>query len=209
MFIRSLMLGPFGVNCYIVACEETKECVIIDPGFDVKRIIAELKIEGLTLKAIINTHCHIDHVGAVQDLRKATGVPFLIHKDEEPLLKTLGHQAMMFGLAPFTVEKPDGYLKEGDIVSFGKEKLTVLETPGHSPGSISFYSDEIVFVGDVLFAGSIGRTDLIGGSLDTLIASIFNKLIPLGENTVVYSGHGPETTIGNEKRSNPFLNGTY
>ncbi|MBN2384996.1 MBL fold metallo-hydrolase [bacterium] len=205
MLIKKLTLGPFAVNCYILWCEQTRKAVIIDPGAEAERILAIIEQKKLETIALVNTHCHIDHVGAIETIRAATRSPFYIHQADEMLLKMVAQQAIMFGLPPFQVNKPDSYLKEGDCLEFGSEKLTVLETPGHSPGGISFASDGVVFVGDLLFAGSVGRTDLFGGSFEVLLHSIEKKIVPLGEETVVYCGHGPETTIGYELRSNPFL----
>jgi hydroxyacylglutathione hydrolase len=205
VLIRTLVVGPFGVNCFVVACEKTKEGLIIDPGDDPQTILDVIAGEKINVKYILNTHCHIDHVGAVERVRKATGATFYIHRAEEPLLAGVGQQAMLFGLRPFTVGKPDGYLKDGDRFTFGNDSLLVLETPGHSPGGVSFSAPGVVFVGDLLFAGSVGRTDLPGGSFDLLKQSILTKIVPLGEETIVYCGHGPETTVGREVKYNPFL----
>lgn len=205
MFVKKIVVGPFQMNCYIVGAEETKEAIIIDPGDNAREILDIIAREKIHIKKIVNTHCHIDHVGAVEEIRKTLNVPFLIHKADEPFLKTVSHQAMMFGLPPFSVNPPDGYVAENDIIPLGTEELTVLETPGHSMGGITLSGPGIAFVGDLLFAGSVGRTDLPGGSFDILKQSIFTKIVPLGENTIIYSGHGPDTTVGDELKHNPFL----
>jgi glyoxylase-like metal-dependent hydrolase (beta-lactamase superfamily II) len=178
---------------------------VIDPGDDAPEILAELAAAKLKVKYILNTHGHFDHVGANKKMKEATNAPILIHASDAPMLPTLSAHARMFGLSAENSPEADQLIKDGDIISFGKNiTLKVIHTPGHTPGGVSFYTDKIVFVGDTLFAGSIGRTDFPGGDYDTLIASIQKKLFLLGDDVVVYTGHGPETTIGREKRLNPF-----
>ena len=180
------------VNCFILGDESSGQGVVIDPGGNVDQIADILEGHKLGLESIINTHGHWDHTGGNADLKRTCGGRILIHAAEER--------------RGFT---PDGYLEEGDTISFGPEVLRVLETPGHSPGGISLYlaEEQVVFVGDLLFAGSIGRTDLTGGSFEVLIRSVKEKIFPLGDGVRVLPGHGPMTTIGQEKRSNPFLRG--
>jgi glyoxylase-like metal-dependent hydrolase (beta-lactamase superfamily II) len=192
-------------NCYIIGCESTKSAAVIDPGDEADRILKELAKDGLTLKYIINTHGHFDHVGGNYDLKKASGADIVIHPADEPMLADLVRTAAAFGLSAQNSPAPDRTVQEGDTISFGDITLRVLDTPGHSPGGISLHTDNMVFVGDTLFAGSIGRTDLPGGDFQTLISSIKTKLFPLGDDTKVYTGHGPATSIGQEKRANPFL----
>lgn len=192
-------------NCYILGCESTKSAAVIDPGDEADRILKELAKDGLTLKYIINTHGHFDHVGGNYDLKKASGADIVIHPADEPMLADLVRTAAAFGLSAQNSPAPDRTVQEGDTISFGEISLRVLDTPGHSPGGISLHTDNMVFVGDTLFAGSIGRTDLPGGDFQTLISSIKTKLFPLGDDTKVYTGHGPATSIGQEKRANPFL----
>lgn len=192
-------------NCYIIGCESTKSAAVIDPGEEADRILKELAKDSLTLKYIINTHGHFDHVGGNYDLKKASGADIVIHPADEAMLADLVRTAAAFGLSAQNSPAPDRTVQEGDTISFGEITLRVLDTPGHSPGGISLHTDNMVFVGDTLFAGSIGRTDLPGGDFQTLISSIKTKLFPLGDDTKVYTGHGPATSIGQEKRANPFL----
>lgn len=192
-------------NCYILGCERTRSAAVIDPGDEADRILLKLAEDNLRLEYIINTHGHFDHVGANGPLKKATGAEIVIHPADAPMLAQLGRTAASFGLSVENSPPPDRTVGEGDVISFGDISLKVLHTPGHSPGGISLYTDGMVFVGDTLFAGSIGRTDLPGGDFNTLIAAIKTKLFPLGDDVLVYTGHGPETTVGREKRANPFL----
>jgi hydroxyacylglutathione hydrolase len=192
-------------NCFILGCEDTREAVVIDPGDDADRILMILAKEKLTVKYLINTHGHFDHVGANRRMKEVTGAKLAIHPDDVPMLSELSRSAASFGLSAENSPEPDLLLNEGDTVSFGNITLKVIHTPGHSRGGISLYTPGHLFAGDTLFAGSIGRTDLPGGDYDTLIASIKEKLLVLPDDTVVYTGHGPETTIADEKRMNPFL----
>jgi hydroxyacylglutathione hydrolase len=205
LIIKKLPVGPLMTNCFVLGCEETKEAVVIDPGDDADKILMTLAQSALTLKYIINTHGHFDHVGANKQLKEATGADILIHKLDEPMLGHLKAMAASFGLPMENSPAADGNLDDNDTVRFGKIEMKVLFTPGHSPGGISLFTDKAVFVGDSLFYGSIGRTDLPGGDYDTLINSIKNRLFVLGDDVTVYSGHTPETTIGQEKRHNPFV----
>ncbi len=205
MIVQKLEVGPIMANCFIVGCENTKEAVVIDPGDDADRILMALAKSGLKVKYLINTHGHFDHVGANKRMKEATGADIAIHAADEPMLMELSGSARMFGLSAENSPPADLLLKDGDTVVFGDITLTVIHTPGHSPGGICLYTAGHLFAGDTLFAGSIGRTDLPGGDYDTLISGIKQKLLVLDEKTVVYTGHGPETTIGNEKVMNPFL----
>ena len=205
MIIKKLEVGPIMANCFILGCELTKQAVVIDPGDDADRILMELGKSNLTVKYLINTHGHFDHVSANKRMKEATGAQIAIHPEDEPMLHELSQSALMFGLSAENSPPADILLKDGDEVSFGDITLQVIHTPGHSRGGISLYTKGHLFSGDTLFAGSIGRTDLSGGDYDTLISSIKEKLLIFDEDTIVYTGHGPETTIGNEKRMNPFL----
>jgi glyoxylase-like metal-dependent hydrolase (beta-lactamase superfamily II) len=205
VIIKKLEVGPIMANCYILGCESTKEAVVIDPGDDADRILMELAKAGLKVKYLVNTHGHFDHVGANKRMKEVTGAELAIHPDDEPMLKELSRSAMMFGLSAENSPPADIRLNDGDEISFGDITLKVIHTPGHSKGGICLYTKGYLFAGDTLFAGSIGRTDLPGGDYDTLIAGIKEKLLVLDPDTVVYTGHGPETTIANEKRMNPFL----
>jgi glyoxylase-like metal-dependent hydrolase (beta-lactamase superfamily II) len=204
VIIKALAVGPIMANCFILGCEQTKTAVVVDPGDEADRILLELAQDQLTVKHIINTHGHFDHVGANKQVKAATGADIMIHAADAPLLEHLSASASAFGLACEDSPAPDRLLDEGDQVTFGELTLKVLHTPGHTPGGISLYSDGCVFVGDTLFAGSIGRTDFPGGDYDTLIASIQQKLFPLGDDVRVFTGHGPETSIGTERQYNPF-----
>lgn len=206
MIVKQLSVGPIQTNCYIVGCEETKEGVVIDPGDEPERILAEVEKSGLTVKYILNTHAHFDHVMANKALVEATGAPLALHPLDLPLLRQNGG-AMFFGMTVSPSPDPDIELAEGDAIEFGTHTFQVLYTPGHTPGHVSFYEAEvgIIFDGDVLFASGIGRTDLPGGNYETLINSINEKLMVLPDETTVCSGHGPVTTIGRERAGNPWL----
>ncbi len=192
-------------NCYIVGCEDTKQAAVIDPGDDADRILMALAKAELKVEYLINTHGHFDHVGANKRMKDATAAHIAIHPDDEPMLLDLSSHAAMFGLGAENSPPADVRLKDGDTISFGNITFEVIHTPGHSPGGICLHTPGYLFSGDTLFMGSIGRTDLPGGNYDTLISSIKTKLLNLDENTIVYPGHGPESSIANEKRVNPFL----
>ncbi|MCG3211317.1 MAG: Hydroxyacylglutathione hydrolase GloC [Anaerolineae bacterium] len=206
MIVKQLPLGVIQTNCYMVGCKETGEGVVIDPGDEAERVLAEVKAAGLTIKYVLNTHAHFDHIMANADVVRATGAPLALHPLDLPLLRQRGG-AGFFGVAAPASPEPDIKLAEGDTIVFGRHTFEVLFTPGHTPGHVSFYerSQGIVFDGDVLFAGGIGRTDLPGGDYETLMESITEKLMTLPDDTVVCSGHGPVTTIGRERAGNPWL----
>ena len=205
MIIEQLEVGVFAENCYIVGCKETREGIVIDPGDEVARISRKIGEMDLQIKYILVTHAHLDHVKELNALNEDLKVPVLMHRDDQFLLDNLPAQAAAFGLTCSGIPKVDKYIEEGEKVEFGKISFNVLQTPGHSPGSVTYATEGLAFSGDVLFDGSIGRTDLPGGDFNILINTIKTKLFPLGEGTIVYSGHGPPTTIGREKESNPFL----
>ncbi len=206
MIVRSMPVGPLQANCYIAGCDQTRQAVVVDPGGDVDRILSALKKNQLSLTAIINTHGHFDHVGGNKALKAATGADLMIHKGDAPMLAQLGRAAAAWGLQAEDSPRPDRFLEDGDILTFGSLEFKVIHTPGHSPGGICLYEKNAgaLFVGDTLFAGSIGRTDLPGGDYDTLITHIQKKLFTLPDDTKVYNGHMEPTTIGREKRFNPF-----
>jgi glyoxylase-like metal-dependent hydrolase (beta-lactamase superfamily II) len=205
LIIKELAVGPLMANCFIAGCEDTKEAVVIDPGGEADRILLSLAESELKVKYIINTHGHFDHVSANGKMKEATGADLLIHPLDAPMLGMLSSNATVFGISVANSPPCDRTIEEGEMVSFGDFTFNVIHTPGHTPGGISLYSDGIIFVGDTLFAGSIGRTDFPGGDFDTLIASIKTKLFKLEDDVRVLSGHGPETSIGREKRFNPFV----
>lgn len=200
---------PFQQNCTILFDGESKAGVVVDPGGDVDQILSAIEGNGLTIEAIWLTHGHIDHAGGAMELKDALGVPLIgPHKDDLPLLSGLEQQAQMFGLVGKVRNcTPDRFLDEGETVSFGGHDFRVLHCPGHAPGHVVYYNEAAKFahVGDVLFHGSIGRTDLPGGDHATLIRSIREKLFPLGDEVGFICGHGPGGRIGDERRSNPFL----
>jgi len=206
--IETFPVGPLQCNCVIIGDDRTKSAVVIDPGDEIERVSAALDRLGFTVAAIVATHGHIDHVGGFADLKKLTGAKTLLHEADVPLYQDLATQAGWLGIAPPSMTAIDGGLDEAAGLDVGGLRLDVRHTPGHSPGSVSLVLPEdvpILFSGDTLFAGSIGRTDLWGGSFDEIIASIRAKLLTLPDETVVIPGHGPRTTIGDERRSNPFL----
>ena len=208
--IKKFTFNPVQENTFVVY-DETGECTIIDAGcyFEYEReeldgFIAEKQLKPVRL---INTHCHFDHIMGITHCRIKYKVPFEIHPDEEVLVEHAVDSGDRFGIPMEPIDAPDAYFKEGDRITFGNSYLEVIESPGHSPGGVVFYNQEqkILIAGDVLFYGSIGRTDLPGGSFEQLTNNIKTKLLTLPEETVVYCGHGPETTIGFEKKNNPFL----
>ena len=205
MIIKNIVVGPLEVNCYILGCEDTKEAAIIDPGENADEIISNIEKEGLKPRFIINTHAHFDHIGGVKVIQDHFKIDFILHEGDLFLVENASEQATAFGLKPISKPVVNKNATNGEKVNLGNKSITVIHTPGHSPGGVCYYSGNNVFVGDTLFAGSIGRTDLPGGSYETLINSIKENLFPLGDSTIVYPGHGPSTTIGNEKEHNPFL----
>ena len=207
MRIVQIPNGQFVENCYLVVDERAGECAIVDPGEEAGLILHKLAATSAKPVAIWLTHAHIDHVLGVPRVAAETGVPVWLHAADRPLYDAVPEQAAWFGLAAPALPPPDRTFAHGDTVRVGDLAFQVRHTPGHSPGSVSLVGPGVVLVGDVLFAGSIGRTDLPGGDFDTLIASIERELLSLPDATIVYTGHGPETTVGHERRSNPFLTG--
>jgi glyoxylase-like metal-dependent hydrolase (beta-lactamase superfamily II) len=205
LIIKDLVVGPLMANCFIFGCKKTGEAVVIDPGGDADRILLSLADSQLKVKYIINTHGHFDHVCGNGKMKDATGADILIHPLDAPMLGMLSSNAAIFGISVENSPPCDRTIEEGETIFFGNISLKVIHTPGHTPGGISLYTDGIVFVGDTLFAGSIGRTDFPGGDFGTLISSIKTKLFNMEDDMRVLSGHGPETSIGREKRFNPFV----
>lgn len=203
--IVTLTNGAFAENCYLVGDPASGDAVVVDPGEEVELFEARARHEGWTVRAIWLTHAHVDHLAGVGQLAADTGAPILLHPADRALYDGFPAQAAMFGLPGAPLPAPAGRLEAGVPVAVGGCAFDVLHTPGHSPGGVTFAGHGVAIVGDALFAGSIGRTDLPGGDQETLLASIREKLFALPDATVVYAGHGPPTTIGAEKRDNPFV----
>jgi len=204
MILEKLVVGPLEVNCYIFG-DENGEVVVIDPGAEGERIIAFIEERGYRPRCIINTHCHIDHIRANADVKGKYNIPILVHKEDAPILTSPQDAELEEMIGGKPSPPADRLLSEGDEIKVGSFTLKVIHTPGHTPGGISLLFDDGVFTGDTLFAGGVGRTDLPGGSWDTLVSSIREKLLVLPDSLPIYPGHGPSSTIGEEKRYNPFL----
>jgi hydroxyacylglutathione hydrolase len=211
-----LPVGMLQCNCSIIGDPETREALVVDPGDEAGRILELLAKHALTVKAIVSTHAHIDHVGGLRKMQQATGAPVLMHGDDMELYHHLDVQAAWIGMRTPDPASVDKFLREGDTLRWGRFEANVLHTPGHTPGSISLYlapqpqtkagtETGRLLAGDTLFAGSIGRTDLWGGSPEQILRSIHQKLLILPDETIVYPGHGAATTIGEERAGNPFL----
>jgi hydroxyacylglutathione hydrolase len=209
MILEMLTVGPFQENCYVIGDEETGAGALVDPGDEAARIALAVEQTGLDIGQIIITHAHIDHVGAVAALADEYACPVLMHAEAEPMLQQLPTQAMMMGLRFGRVPVVDRHIEDEELIDVGGLRMRSLYTPGHAPGHLAFYvADEgLVLSGDALFAGSVGRTDLLGGDMELLMRSINGRLLTLPDQTRVVPGHGPETTIGEERATNPFLGG--
>jgi len=207
MIFEILAVGSLKANCFILGCEETKEGVVVDPGGDPEKIIAAVDRLGLRITHVINTHGHFDHVGGNGKVLEHTDAEFLIHAEDVRFLSMASNVAVKYGVTAENSPDPDRLLVDGMIILFGKYQMSVLHTPGHTPGGCCLYiaAEGLVISGDTLFAEGVGRTDFPGGSHKLLIESIRTKLLTLPETTRVYPGHGPSTTIGHEKRNNPFI----
>ena len=204
MIIKRVTVGPFESNCYIVGSESPKDGMIIDPGADAKEILKNVNGLGLDIKLILLTHGHIDHIDAVMGVKEATGAELAIHSADTQFIE--GHHVdALFGFSYPKLPPADRLVKGGDTIDIGDLRFLVLHTPGHTLGGICLLGHGVVFTGDTLFNYGIGRTDFPGGSYDQLLNSIHTKLMVLPDSTVVYPGHGPESTIGAERRGNPFL----
>lgn len=214
IYVR-IPVGMLQCNCQIIGDPKTREAIVVDPGDEVERILSMLGRYKLTVKAILSTHAHIDHVGGLAKLHQYTGAPVMMHGEDLPLYHGMEMQAAFLGMPSPELTNVDHLLKDGDILPWGMFAAAVIHTPGHTPGSVSLFLPKVcgkiqlaqpqLFAGDTLFAGSIGRTDLWGGSMEQMMESLHDKLMQLPEETLVHPGHGATTTIGEEKQSNPFL----
>lgn len=208
MFVETLQLGPIGTNGYVIGDEATRQGAVIDPGGDAPRVLATLGQRHLTATALVVTHAHFDHIGGVRELVEATGAPFLLFEAELPVLEVAAERAsVLFGITVPQPPVPDRLLRHGEMVTLAGASFRVVHTPGHSPGHMCLIGDGLAFVGDVIFRGSIGRTDLPGADFEALMRSIATYILPLPDHTVLYNGHGPATTVGHERRTNPFVAG--
>jgi hydroxyacylglutathione hydrolase len=207
VLVKTFVLGPIDSNAYILADEATRRAAVIDPGMGSEHLLEALEGDRLRLDVVINTHGHFDHVFCDSYFTSKTGARLLIHGADMPLLRQMPEFARHYGFSVADPPRPDGLLKEGDIIPVGDLAVRVYHTPGHSPGGVCLHVGGALFSGDSLLAGSIGRTDIPGGSYPELIASIKEKLLRLPDSTVVYTGHGPQTTIADERAYNPFLIG--
>ncbi len=207
MLFESLPVGPLSVNCFVIACPTTHEGIVVDPGGDVEQIVELVRKHQLTIRAVINTHGHFDHIGGNQQAVAAFGAGLMIHRDDEPMLQRCAEVARNYGIQCQNSPPADSFLEDGAEISFGTCHLKVLHTPGHTRGGCCLYfeKERIVITGDTLFADSIGRTDLPGGSHQQLLDSIASKLFTLPDDVTAYPGHGASTTIGYEKANNPYF----
>ena len=205
MIVETLVVGMIQANCFLVADPATKKALIIDPGGDAPVIAQRVEQLGLEVEAIVLTHGHFDHVEGVGELVKLIDAPVYCHAEAVELIRNLGAQGNLFNVPVRQVPVPEKFLADGDTLPFGELTAKVLHTPGHSPGSISLAINDHVFVGDLLFKSSIGRTDLMGGNYETLLQSVRQKIFTLPEAAVVHPGHGPDTTVGAELHTNPFF----
>jgi hydroxyacylglutathione hydrolase len=209
MLIEKLAVGPFQCNCSILACQETKEAIIVDPGDEAGRILEKIVQHGLKPKYLVHTHAHLDHVAGTFGVHEQYKGEVCLHREDLFLYENVAMQAALFNLPSFQVPEIKNFIEDGDVLKFGKLQMEVLHTPGHTPGSVSFLvsseKESQLFTGDTLFLGSIGRTDLWGGDYAQILTSIKDKLLPFDDKTPVHPGHGPQTTIGAERRHNPFL----
>lgn len=208
MLFETIVVGPLGVNCFILGDKQSKEGMVVDPGADCDIILATVAQFGINVKYIVNTHGHFDHMGCNRKLKEKTGAPLLAHKEDLNFLVHASRSATKYGLTVEDSPEPDLFLTDGMQLQLGARVVDVLHTPGHTQGGCCLYlaNEKLLITGDTLFADSVGRTDLPGGNHDQLITSIRTKLMALPDDTIVWPGHGPSSTIGQERRFNPYLN---
>ena len=206
MIVETFVTGPLETNTFLLYDRRGGEAIVIDPGGETGAIVARIKEQGLSLAAIVLTHGHFDHIGGNRELKKATGAPILVHRADEPMFSQAKATADMFFVVSDNSPPADGYLEDGGEVKFGDALLAVAHTPGHSPGGVTLIGEGRAFCGDLVFYGSVGRTDLPGGSQPELLKSIRERIMVLPEETILLPGHGPETTVGREKTQNPYFN---
>lgn len=207
--VTTLTVGAFQSNCHLVRTMDSRSVLVVDPGADAERIADQIELSGLVPEAILLTHAHLDHMGAVGPLVERYGVPVWLHPDDLPLYEAAPGQAAAFGLRMDPQPRPDRAFEDGQTLELASLRLEVRHAPGHSPGGVVLVGPGIAFVGDCVFAGSIGRTDLPGGDTKALLRSIRSRILTLPPDTVLHTGHGPATTVGRESRSNPFLSGSW
>lgn len=200
-----IVVSLLETNCYVVYCQDSLECAVVDPGAEADRIFQLIAIKSLKPALILNTHGHIDHIGANKDIKEKFNIPLYIHSADSTMLGNVQQSEMAAFLGVVESPSPDHLLNDGDKIKIGKSFLRVIHTPGHSPGSVSFLGDGFLLSGDTLFFGGVGRTDLPGGSWKDMESSIKNKILTMPDEMIVLPGHGPFTTVGQEKRANPFI----
>lgn len=205
LIVEGFTGGSFAQNGYLVRCAGSGEAILVDPGASVAAMLSATRAAGAAVKAIVLTHSHLDHVDGVGRAKMETGAPILLHRDAEEMYRGVPVQAQWFGMRMDALPPVDGYLEPGEAVEVGGCRLEIRNAPGHAPGHVVLVGDGVALVGDCVFAGSIGRTDLPGGDFQTLMRSIRAEILTLPDETVLYSGHGPETTVGHERATNPFL----
>jgi glyoxylase-like metal-dependent hydrolase (beta-lactamase superfamily II) len=205
MKYETLVVGALETNCYLVYCQKTMECAVVDPGAEAEDIFRLIAKKGLKPTVILNTHGHVDHVGANRDVKEKFNIPLYIHSADSQMLEKVQESELAIFLEAKDSPSPDYFLKDGDRIKVGKSFLKVIHTPGHSPGSVSFLGDGFLISGDTLFSGGVGRTDFPGGSWKELENSIRNKILTMPDETIVLPGHGPATTVEQERSSNPFI----